>query len=801
MPIGISVLCRQIDPARTMLLFGSGSSIPSGGPSSKELSSILAKRFNIANADNLDLPTIAAVIELKHSRRSLIETITEHLDRLQPARGLLDLPNYDWAGVYTTNYDKLIERSYERQNKTLKVVSANFDFGHNDTGDLCLYKIHGTLDIDVSLGHKSRMVITTKDYDESTEFRELVYAKFTEQMYTNNAVIVGHSLADPDLNQIVDEAIRLKRQKGAPGKVTLFAFEADENLSLVYESRGLEVCFGGIDELFAALDEELSPQQRMPHSMGSPLDRVRSVYPSTIAVAAMKANQKPDLVRMFNGASASYADILSGLTFDRDFADRLESQMADTSGKKIAYVIGPAGSGKTTGVRKALAQLERRGIECWEHDNDFAFPTKRWKQIDGELRKLKRAGVLMIDDVHRHLHEVNQLVDVTGDAEECGLRLLLVSSKPNWNHRLKSPGIFSHGNGYELRALSGREINSLLDILETNTEIASLVEARFLGFSRNERRRRLVERCSADMFVCMKNIFASESFDDILLREYAELIQDYQAVYRHIAAMESAGVRVHRQLVIRTIGIQASLVSRYLEDLDGIVTEHTVSEREGVFTWSIRHNVIADIIAKYKFADEDERFTLLERIIDNLNPSYRIEIDSMDEICDYHRGLSWIYDKRRQNVLLRKMISLAPYQRVPRHRLITNLIDLGEFSSAQTEIRLFEREIRVDGPVQRYKVRLLLERARTTKGILTEDRAAIVLDAAKFAETGVLRFPDDKNLYRIYLEVGIAYLKHGGDDRVYASAIEKAKAAYERILDPELLQHIRRAERTFESAW
>ena len=48
--------------------------------------------------------------------------------------------------------------------------------------------------------------------------------------------------------------------------------------------------------------------------------------------------------------------------------------------------------------------------------------------------------------------------------------------------------------------------------------------------------------------------------------------------------------------------------------------------------------------------------------------------------------------KAEQNVLLRKMMSIAPAERVPRHRLIRNLIELNEFDRAETEIRLFQHD-------------------------------------------------------------------------------------------------------------
>jgi hypothetical protein len=67
--------------------------------------------------------------------------------------------------------------------------------------------------------------------------------------------------------------------------------------------------------------------------------------------------------------------------------------------------------------------------------------------------------------------------------------------------------------------------------------VRALVEGGFSGFSRTERRRRLTQRCEADMFVCLKNIFASEKLDDIIIREYETLNLPFQEVYKTVAAM------------------------------------------------------------------------------------------------------------------------------------------------------------------------------------------------------------------------------------------------------------------------
>lgn len=161
--------------------------------------------------------------------------------------------------------------------------------------------------------------------------------------------------------------------------------------------------------------------------------------------------------------------------------------------------------------------------------------------------------------------------------------------------------LYRYGKEFKLVQLRSEEIERLLQLIDVNAPIRNLVEPMFSGFSRQERRRRLVERCEADMFVCLKSIFASESFDDIILREYAHLEDMHQDIYRYVAAMENSGVRVHRQLLIRILGIPTSTIAAALENLTDIIHENAVDEKEGIYTWHTRHAVIAAIVTQYKF--------------------------------------------------------------------------------------------------------------------------------------------------------------------------------------------------------
>jgi hypothetical protein len=166
----------------------------------------------------------------------------------------------------------------------------------------------------------------------------------------------------------------------------------------------------------------------------------------------------------------------------------------------------------------------------------------------------------------------------------------------------------------------------------------------------------------------------------------------------------------------------------------------------------------------------------------------------MRELCNVESGLPRLPDKKVQNTLLRQIMSVVPGERVPRHRLIRNLIDMGEFEKAETEIRIFEKDFGADGPVARYKVTLLTARAKGTVGIMEEDRLAILEQAAALAANSNQRFPNRQTLLAAYCEVGIEIHKRTGDRAVYDAAVAECKAAEERTGDPDIPRMVARYE-------
>ncbi|MFB2605150.1 hypothetical protein ACE04B_24705, partial [Rhizobium phaseoli] len=149
-------------------------------------------------------------------------------------------------------------------------------------------------------------------------------------------------------------------------------------------------------------------------------------------------------------------------------------------------------------------------------------------------------------------------------------------------------------------------------------------------------------------------------------------------------------------------------------------------------------------------------------------------------------GIPRIADKKIQNHLLAKMISRAPGERVPRHRLIRNLIEMHEFPRAETEIKLFEKDFGRDGPVHRYKIKYQVERAIHTPGILLEDRVAMLEQAHELAVVGAERYAANKNVLAAYAELGVEYYRLTKDLSYFDEAMRHLKSAEDKLGDPQI---------------
>ncbi len=785
-------LARIVSPENAVLLLGAGASIPSGAPSGAALARHLSAKLNPA-PDGDDLSEVAGIFEHRLGRAELAKAVRGRLSGLQPTGGLLALPAFAWRAIYTTNFDRLVEDAYRVAGRDLHVVRSNFEFSRPVSTDTVLYKIHGCITQDVGFGDHARMVLTELDYDEVDQYRQVLFNSLQSHMYTANTIVVGQSLRDAHLRDMA-KAVAALRSQGVPGRVFLVAFDYSEDRAALLEQRGVEVVPGSLEDLLQAVDQAQPSLARGAATASSAAEALPSRLATTTLDVSHAVTLSTNAVRLYNGAPATYADIDGGLTIPRAVEVRVEAAQRGVRGFFLV-LSGAAGVGKTSLARRLLHRRYQDGFAAWEHLNSYPLNVDAWLQVERALRAAGKQGVLLVDDCAQHMTALNKLVDALGAMDRPFLRIVATINAGQWKTRTKSRYFTSRGTAERLSLLTEGDIRTLVNLVDRQPEIRSLVEGEFLQLGHADKVQRLRDRCSADMYVCLKNIFRADNLDNILLQEYADLEVAARDVYRHVAALQAMGGKVHRQLIMRLLGIDAGGIQALLAGMEGVVDEYDISHPQGLYGWSSRHDVIAQVIATYKFADQAELFSLLDRMIAGLNPTVHIEMETARSIAANDMGIQRLSDKGSQAELLRKLIAAVPGERTPRRRLVRLFLDGGDLPEAERSIAASQRAIGQDNIIDRYRVVLALRRSEQLTGLLDEDRRALLLEAERLARACIKKQPMDRYNYRALADVGIAFATRFSDVRVLSDAIGLMKNTESDIPDGDFA----RDRRTLES--
>ncbi|MGN6114050.1 MAG: SIR2 family protein [Nitrobacter sp.] len=783
MSIKLGELRNLIEPANTVLLLGAGASVPSGAPTGSELATRLWEKAAKVSAQSDDLTETASILVRRLSRRPVVDVIRAALSPLKPAGGLLGLPKLGWHQLFTTNFDQLLEKAFAQNSIPLTAIRSNYDFTNKENNtEQRLYKIHGCITQDAAFGDKASMILTEDDYEQHEKYRQSMFALLQAALLTKDALIIGQSLKDRHLHDLVRRVLNAK-QEGSTGQVFVLVYDQDDLRAPLLEDRGARIVFGGIDQFVHSFAEVVQDKLAIEKIQTEALLPLRLV--SAVEEVSSKALAPANIVRMFNGGPAGYADIRANVTFQRSQETEILRRIVDDRLPAVA-ITGAAGVGKTTFARQLLMKLHEKGIYAWEHRPDFSFQYQNWIGVEANLRESGKRGVLFLDECTHFMRATNALLDHISDIDNSALSIVVTANSAQWAPRLKSPNFSVRGSVIELSTLQDSEIHSLLNLVEHNKKIEELVDPSFRKERREKKFNALRQKCSADMFVCLKNIFANESLDTILLQEYdalASILQDY---YRFVAAIEAIGTKAHRQLIIRMLKINPGQIGAILDGLTGIVDEYDIRASAGIFGWSTRHLVIARKITDYKFSSLDDLCHLFETVIDNLNPAEPVELQSIRALCDTEYGIGRIGDSTLRKKLYRNLISIAPGERIPWHRLIREYIIDSDPDQAEISIRNAEASVGSDGPIARFKVRLLVLRARTTKGISGSDRLAMLRRAYEQAMRNIDAHKMDKHSYRVLCDVAVEMMRHGESRYILEEAVDHMRQAATKILDPEM---------------
>lgn len=200
-------LIKLVREEKVSLFIGAGFSLKAGAPSAGKLCDAILSEFDNDQQRNewkgkslADIANFYVEEVCSGSRNSLIELLQKQFGftptNLEDHQALAKIPHF--RDIFTTNYDTLLESSYEEEER--QVIRKDADCAYiDDKKHVHIYKIHG------DFVNQDFVIITSKDYEDYFKQNQtpLLWEEVKHQFTNKHILFIGYSLSDDNIIDII----------------------------------------------------------------------------------------------------------------------------------------------------------------------------------------------------------------------------------------------------------------------------------------------------------------------------------------------------------------------------------------------------------------------------------------------------------------------------------------------------------------------------------------------------------------------------------------------------------------------
>jgi hypothetical protein len=256
-------LINEIRDKDVILFVGAGLTMNLGLPSWTKLIEVMAKDLGIdfnQFKNSGDFYELAEYYKLKKgsigSIRSWMDiNFHSNKDAIQDSKIFWLLNELEFPIIYTTNYDRWLEFSFEHYKKPYTKISNIFDLTKIEKDSIQLIKFHGDFDDDDSI------VLSESSYFERLALDSPLDMKLRSDTLGKTILFIGYSLSDINIRYMFYKLNKYWSQSNYQGvKPKSYIFMVDENpvKQLLLKEKGIETIVSPIEDNTKALEDFLS---------------------------------------------------------------------------------------------------------------------------------------------------------------------------------------------------------------------------------------------------------------------------------------------------------------------------------------------------------------------------------------------------------------------------------------------------------------------------------------------------------------------------------------------------------------
>lgn len=640
-------LLEKLQNGDCILFLGAGAAMGSLGPkgekplSGEKLRDLLCDKFLGGKHKDKSLPRVAEFAKYESSLPDVQNFIREAFYPLQPASFHKLIPLFRWFAIVTTNYDLIVERTYDsvadRQQQLRPIIrdGDNFSAVLKDQNSLPYLKLHGC--INTINDEALPLILGSEEYAKHQRNRKRLFSHFADWARERPVIFAGYDISDPNIQQILFDLTDMGMQrptyavidpaldeiacrywgahKFVPAAITLEEFLLRVNDSIPENNRILATLRDSSAlSISTWFQTNLPPSSNLRRYLGEELEHV---HPGMVSKGiSPKA--------FYAGANVDWSAFQQDLDVKRAVSDDLILECVLTDDRKkspnIFLVKGHAGAGITVTLRRF----------AWDAAKDFGARVLFLKEggvlrssLVAEIGELAQERIIIvIDDALKHLADIYKLYK-EATAKQLELQIVIAARTNEWNLVSPDADIPPISEEYELKDLSERNIGSLLDKLNQHSALGELSR-----MSRPEQYAHFKLHSERQLMVALHEATSGKPFEDIAFHEYSHVLPvEAQILYLDICTLHRLGVSVRAGLVSRVSGVTfESFSNKFFHPLEHVVRAYYDSASRD-YVYRSRHPLIAEFVFRQALPDPIERAAQITRIIRHMDTDY--ESDSI----------------------------------------------------------------------------------------------------------------------------------------------------------------------------
>lgn len=249
-------LLAKILAKKCILFLGAGATKESGGVLGNELGKHIFNSIGDIGIEYKENLAKYTQLLVNAGYRDEIETIVRsRFSTLKPSSSFSKLSSIPWKAIYTTNYDDLIEKSYQKQHFYKCIVSSPLSMKETNGGvEVPLYKING--DINSDFRPDKPLVITLNDLRNNKKNNEKMISQLMRDM-NDTFIFIGYSFQDENeiITDILDAFEKNERWESVKEKYVILP-SISEDIRLELQSYKINYIEGTADSFFSLISQE-----------------------------------------------------------------------------------------------------------------------------------------------------------------------------------------------------------------------------------------------------------------------------------------------------------------------------------------------------------------------------------------------------------------------------------------------------------------------------------------------------------------------------------------------------------------